>query len=168
MGLDQYLTKKTYVKNWNFEKPEEKKEVIIKIGGKEAKNIKKERISEITEDMGQWRKANAIHKWFVKNIQKGNDNCKEYYVSKENLEDLLKLCETVLKSSILIKGKIKNGERYENGKIAKKLLPTESGCFFGNTEYDQYYIQDIENTIKIIKEALKDANNGDFYYSSSW
>ena len=133
--------------------------------------------------MGQWRKANAIHKWFVKNIQKGNDNCKEYYVSKENLEDLLKLCETVLKSSILIKGKIKNGERYENGKmepimedgkyiknplIAKKLLPTESGCFFGNTEYDQYYIQDIENTIKIIKEALKDANNGDFYYSSSW
>ena len=183
MGLDMYLTKKTYVKNWNFEKPEDKKEVIVKIGGKEAKHIKKERISKITEDIGYWRKANAIHTWFVKNVQEGEDNCKEYHVSKEKLEELLKICETVIKSSIVIKGKIKNGSHYENGKevpiiengkyiknplIAKKLLPTESGFFFGGTDYDQYYVQNIEETIKIIKEALKDADTGDFYYQSNW
>ena len=38
-----------------------------------------------------WRKANAIHGWFVDNIQDGVDDQNEYYVSKEKLEELKKL-----------------------------------------------------------------------------
>ena len=33
-----------------------------------------------------WRKANAIHKFFVDTCQNGNDNCQRHYVSRENLD----------------------------------------------------------------------------------
>jgi len=178
-----YLEKRTYVKNWDHMKEEEKHSILIKKGGKEVKEIKSKRISEIVEEMGYWRKANAIHAWFVKNVQNGEDNCKDYYVSKSQLKDLLNICEEVIKASELIKGKIQNGSKYENGvekpimedgmyiknpTVAQKLLPTQPGFFFGDTNYDEYYIQDINDTIKILKECLKQKGFVDFYYSSSW
>lgn len=39
--------------------------------------------NSIAEDVGYWRKANAIHAWFVKNVQGGVDNCQSHEVSKE-------------------------------------------------------------------------------------
>ncbi len=50
--------------------------------------------------------------------------------------------------------------------LADALLPSANGFFFGNTDYDEWYYNDIENTIKILEEAL--AEDGDFYYTSSW
>ena len=45
------------------------------------------------------------------------------------------------------------------------LLPTQSGFFFGSTEIDDYYYQDLEETIRIINSLNP---NGDYYYQSSW
>lgn len=45
----------------------------------------------IIEQVGYWRKANAIHKWFVDNIQDGEDDCGYYEVAPEYLED----CEDI-------------------------------------------------------------------------
>ena len=87
--------------------------------------------------------------------------------------------------SYLKKGKIKNGYRFENGKgvpimedgkyienpeIAEEYLPTQSGFFFGGTEYDQWYMQDIESTIEILTKVLKetDFDNQMVVYTSSW
>ena len=39
MGLDMYLSKKTYVQNWDFHKPEEKHTISIKKGGKARKSF---------------------------------------------------------------------------------------------------------------------------------
>jgi hypothetical protein len=50
---------------------------------------------------------------------------------------------------------------------AEQLLPSSSGFFFGNTEYDEWYYNDIQNTIEILEKALED-EDGDYYYSSSW
>ncbi len=140
------------------------------------------RISRITEEVACWRKANQIHKWFVDNVQDGNDDCKEYYVSRDQLKELLSLCEQVLKASKLVDRKIENGSQYRNGKctpniedgktiedptIAKRLLPTQEGFFFGGQEYDQYYFEDIECTVQALEKILKE-ENGDFYYDSSW
>ena len=100
----------------------------------------------IFEQIGYWRKANHIHKWFVDNVQNGVDECDTYEVTKEQLEDLLNVCRKVLDGSKLIKGKVVNGQKYENGKmvniyqdgeyiedssVAEELLPTTSGFFFG-------------------------------------
>lgn len=168
------LYKKTYVGN-KWRKPAEQ----LKIKGK---GIKQERVTEVTEDIGYWRKANQIHNWFIQNCAEGIDDCKDTYVEKEQLEELLKIVNIVLKSSKLVKGKVYNGTRYENGKsieiyedglvmenkrLAEELLPIAEGFFFGGTNYDQYYYEDLEQTKEILENALKE-EDGDFYYRASW
>jgi hypothetical protein len=51
---------------------------------------------------------------------------------------------------------------------APELLPPQSGFFFGGTEYDEYYFQDLEKTRKMIEDVLAEPEGGDFYYQSSW
>ena len=177
------LVRRHYVKNWDHMKPEQRHEVTVKKGGKLVPHIQPERVRYIEEEMGYWRKANAIHKWFVDNVQDGVDNCAEYYVSDEQLRELLARCEKVTAASKLVPAKIQNGTMYSNGKsepimeegfiiedptIAQMLLPTQSGFFFGGTDYTQYYLQDIMDTKDILTEVLKEPHEGDIYYQSSW
>ena len=150
MGLDMYLSKKTYVRQWDHQSPEEKYEVKVTKGGKPVDGIKPNRVKYIEEEVGYWRKANQIHRWFVTNVQDGIDNCGDYYVSRETLEELLDVCKKV----------------EADHSLAESLLPSTSGFFFGGTDYDEWYYNDITNTITIIEEALVDGD--DFYYSSSW
>jgi hypothetical protein len=150
MGLDMYLNKRTYVQQWEHNKPEEQYSVEVTKGGKPTK-IDPKKVKYIIEEAGYWRKQNQIHRWFVENIQNGTDDCGEYYVSKADLETLLGLCEKV---------------KADNS-LADELLPGASGFFFGGTEYDEWYFGGIDNTIEILKEALED-ENGEYLYSSSW
>jgi len=146
-----YLSKKTYVKQWDHQSPEEQYEVVVTKGGKPVDGIKPKRVKYIEEEVGYWRKSNQIHRWFVENVQNGNDNCGDYYVGSEKLTELLELCKKV----------------QADHSLAEELLPSASGFFFGGTEYDEWYYTDIDNTITILEEALEDENS-DFYYSSSW
>jgi len=150
MGLDMYLEKRTYVRQWDFQKPEEQYNVEVTKGGEPA-NIKSERVTHVCEELGYWRKANQIHNWFVQNVQDGVDNCGEYAVSKADLQSLLDICLAV---------KLDHSQ-------AEELLPSASGFFFGNTDYDEWYYNDIDHTIVVLKEALSD-KDASYYYSSSW
>lgn len=151
MGLDMYLRKTIYIGN-NYKDADE--QVRVSGGG-----VKQERLTETIETVGYWRKANAIHKWFVDNVQKGVDDCGSYAVQKEHLEELLSLTKQV----------------WLNHRLAKKLLPTQSGFFYGQTEYNDWYFQDIEQTKEILENVLAematDEKNkvwADYYYHSSW
>ena len=152
MGLDMYLSKETYAKNWDFQKPEEKHEVIVKKGGEVLDTIKSERITYIVEEIGYWRKANAIHNWFVKNVQGGVDECQRSYVSLEKIKELLEVVEKVL----------------ADNSLAPTLLPTQSGFFFGPTHYDEWYFKDLEDTKVILEDALTSKPITSIYYQSSW
>ena len=156
MGLDQYLYKKTYVKNCDHMKPEEQHEVIVKKGGEVLHDIKPERIANVTEDVGKWRKFNALHKWFVENCQDGEDDCREHYVSREQLTELLEILN-----------KVKEFKHDPTNKELENLLPPTSGFFFGGTAYDEYYFDEVERTIEMLSELLKE-EGGDYYYESSW
>ena len=167
MGLDMYLIKK-----------------------KKAKGNKK-----IYEDLdweneiAYWRKANQIHKWIVDNIQNGNDDCKSYKISKEKIEELVSICNKILEEVKLIDGKIlksdyyqfENGERthileygigkvIDNPKLCEELLPTQDGFFFGSTQYDEWYLDDIKYTRDRLQAILDllDFDKWDVYYESSW
>ena len=150
MGLDMYLDKRTYVKQWDHIEEAKQYKVEVTRGG-EPTNIDPKKVKYIIEEAGYWRKANAIHKWFVDNCQDGVDDCRDAYVGFKELQTLLDLCRIV----IIDKSK------------AEQLLPSTSGFFFGNTEYDEWYYKDIENTIEILEKALED-KDGEYYYSSSW
>ena len=86
MGLDMYLEKRTDVRLWNFQKEEEQFEVIVKKGGVTYPKINPKNITTVVEEAGYWRKANAIHRWFVENVQDGKDDCGEYFVPPSSLE----------------------------------------------------------------------------------
>lgn len=120
-------------------------------------DIEKDTIDKTWEqgtEVGYWRKANAIHNWFVKNVQNDVDDCDFHVVSEENL---IKLREVIMKV-------------FDNKKNASKLLPTTSGFFFGGTEYDEYYYQTLEETILILNEVLDKTNfeKERIFYCSSW
>lgn len=109
---------------------------------------------DIFEQVGYWRKANAIHGWFVRNVQNDVDDCGTYIVTKEQLEELKILCESVLS------GKVKG----------KKVLPTQPGFFFGSYEYDEDYMDDLRNTIEIIDKVIAETNweVESVCYQASW
>lgn len=182
MGLDMYLDKEYYVKNWNHMQPEELHTVTILKGGKPT-NIPTDKIKYVVVEAMYWRKANAIHKWFVDNVQEGNDDCGRYYVDKEKLKELLSICTKVLDSTKLVPGAVingyhidKNGQtpNIEMGKtmekisVAEELLPTASGFFFGGTDYNEWYFDDIKRTKETLDKLLNNDDGGDYYYHSSW
>jgi hypothetical protein len=152
MGLDMYLYKKNYIRTDEFYKEEVRNEVIVKTGGEIDTKIKPERVKYVVEEVGYWRKANQIHRWFVDNVQRGIDECQTSYVSREKLEELLELCKKV---------------KADNS-LADKLLPAASGFFFGGIEYDEWYFNSIDNTIEIIEDCLEDVSADDFEYNASW
>lgn len=179
-----YLYKKTYVQNWDHMTPEEKTTITVRRGGKILKGVNTKKITYLVENAGYWRKANQIHSWFVQNVQDGEDDCQTYYVSREKLGELLAVVRQVLEASELIDGEVingynigKDGERkpiMEKGKyikdssVAAELLPNAEGFFFGSTEYDQYYYDDLKLTEEMLVEALSDDSDADFEYHSSW
>ena len=152
MGLDMYLYKKTYIRTDEFYKSEVRNEVIVKTGGEIDKKINPKKVKYVVEEVGYWRKANQIHNWFVTNVQNGTDDCASYWVSREKLEELLDLCRKIS----------------EDNSLAESLLPSASGFFFGGTEYDDWYFDNINSTIEIIEDCLSDEGADSFEYSSSW
>jgi hypothetical protein len=192
MGLDMYL-EKCNRKMWGY------KDVDIS----EIKETKPQLYAEIKpfiilkgssdifqweslfEEVGYWRKANAIHKWFVDNVQNGIDDCCYYEVTKENIQELLRRCKIIKRTSTMEKAYIENGKTFANDRwcpiyiegetitnpnIAKNLLPTQEGFFFGGTNYDQWYMDDITKTIDILQKVLDetDFDREMIVYRSSW
>lgn len=124
----------------------------------------------IMDMVGYWRKANQIHNWFVENIQDGVDDCNYHReVTEEDLMELLNACQIVLRSCDLVAGE-DNVEVVENSSVAEELLPTASGFFFGSYGYDEWYVEDLRNTIDIINKVLEttDFETQMLYYISSW
>ena len=158
MGLDMYLTAEHYL--WKHaEKPDYDK---IRKAVAKASQFEADEVSSIKVELGYWRKANQIHRWFVDNVQGGEDNCRPYYVEKTDLEKLKKVCQKVISRS----------ENFKEDwhKIAHIDLPVGEGFFFGDYEYNDYYIDQLRSTVETITKILKHPmlNELDIYYQSSW
>ena len=153
------LNRVHYVRNWSHNE-DKQYAVTAKLNNKSIPflgNIGN--VTSVVEEVMYWRKVNAIHKWFVDNVQNGVDDCRNYYVSIDQLQELRSLCLAVLFKR----------ER------ADELLPCQSGCFFGDTEYDDYYFEQLEATAKVIEQLINDqakakklGHSMSFEYQSSW
>lgn len=107
-------------------------------------------------EVAYWRKANQIREWFLNHIEEFNydDNGEFYTVTKELLEELIDDCKYVL-------------NHHDQAEI---VLPTSSGFFFGGTDYDEYYYDQLESTIKQCQEVINetDWDNEVVIYTESW
>ena len=166
MGLDMYLfaRKRCYVSSWMDEsngtlKAELPKELDAFKDLDEVKNSLSVTF-QADYKVGYWRKANHIHAWFVHNCADDKDECQEIYLELEDLEKLQSICAQVL----------------QDHSKAEELLPTQSGFFFGGTEYDEFYFKDVEKTLEILNAAVKfleerakvDDYSWGMYYQASW
>jgi hypothetical protein len=108
---------------------------------------------KVTIPLAYWRKANAIHRWFVENVQGGKDDCQRAYVGRDKLNELRAKCKGAL----------------ENRDQADKLLPTQSGFFFGGTKHDEWYFKSLEYTVQALDRILEKLPEfAEVYYDSSW
>ena len=165
MGLDMYLTATKRVEKINWETLQidntlslDSPEVITP---QFTDLMELTKLTDVATDIysasvqvtcAYWRKANQIHNWFVANVQDNVDNCREYYVSQEQLKQLAAICEQSL------------NERNPS------LLPPMEGFFFGNNDIDQYYWKDVKDTIEKLNRVLTLPNVSEltFSYQSSW
>ena len=169
MGLDMYLEirKSEYCSKYHQDKGsdlalEYPKDITEFIPNQTDLGISRQTNYEV----GYWRKANHIHNWFMQNCAERDewdnpiDNCRPVEITVDKLEKLLDACKKVL----------------ADHSLAETLLPTQSGFFFGSTEYDEYYFGEIERTIEIIEPVLKFAKHKleiedyvwEVYYQASW
>lgn len=119
MGLDMYLNKiKRDVKYTPLEPTKWKEE---------------------GQEIGYWRKFNALHNYIVNEFNGGVDDCREIILSDIAIEQLLDVLTKVSKDHSL----------------APTLLPTQSGCFFGSLEYDEWYFKRVDYAIEVFTEALE-------------
>lgn len=178
MGLDMYLTKKIYV-GGNYKHNKITGSVnILKDGKPLAVDLSK--VTYIEESAIYWRKANAIHNWFVSEVQDGFDECMPHWVSFKQLQSLSELCQKTidtLKDCQMVDKVVDAGYSSSKGKLTRTVqvygvdqtdLPISptSGFFFGSNLIDQYFVEDLEYTIKAIVELDPDAEYE--YCSSSW
>ena len=152
MGLDMYLYRQQYVHQRSD--PSTYQNILAAVGitgTPESPHL------AVAACVAYWRKANAIHKWFC-DLDGGRDECQRIPVTVAQLRELHNLALMSLNVP---------ADR-------ANTLPTQSGFFFGSTEYDEWYEQDMKNTVeqldRILSDIPEDANPWDyeFYYQASW
>ena len=108
------------------------------------------------KEIGYFRKVNFLVAFFEKRGYSRNDSG-DWIVELDDAKDLLRICNEVL----------------EDPSKAEELLPTTGGFFFGNTDYDEVYFDDVrevkdfcENTLIPQLENLDEDSTIEFY--ASW
>lgn len=164
MGLDMWLYVRQYVSDWEFDGPKRQtKELnnILEIVGWTRDEIDQPYVIVETPVM-YWRKANAIHGWFIDNCADGEDNCQPVRVSRKQLVELRDTTKKVLS----MRGDITAQEE------AELYLPPTSGFFFGSTDIDEYYYQDLEHTLEgldnLLNKIPEENYSTEFTYQASW
>jgi len=152
MGLDMFLNARKFM--WTYSDGTGEDAAVVKKIRKALPVIGDMDVKYVIIEAAYWRKANAIHDWFVTNVQDGVDECQATYVSREQLGELQTVVNTIL------------GDQSQ----AATLLPTKSGFFFGGTDYDEWYINHLKYTKKRLDFLLKDdpLKGWEFEYRASW
>lgn len=94
----------------------------------------KEKINPWNE-VAYFRKVNFLIPFFGY-----EENCSNIEIDKYQVEDLIEACKEVL----------------ANHDKASFLLPTQTGFFFGSTDYDDWYFDDVQNVKEKFEEVLAD------------
>lgn len=103
--------------------------------------------------------------WFLAYIHSRHDfgeDCYHCEITKDDVIELISRMEKILKA-------VKSSKE-EGDKLAAELLPTQSGFFFGSTDYDNYYYDALQHYLERYKDYLNiiDWDNEYIEYTESW
>lgn len=91
------------------------------------------------EVVAYFRKFNALLKWVDTHV-KEVENLKDVILGKDDLQKLLDTLDVI------------------NDKNCHELFATTQGFFFGSTEYDEWYWQDINDLKTVIQKLLNEVD----------
>lgn len=184
MGLDQYFYKLRKLENddkeriktafKNSKNEDEFKDAIWNdfygIGKKDHKKdtfkgcISDEQLNDYTfeidkyfiydkEEIAYFRKSNQLRNWIVQNTDYSeDDDCVNLAITRDCLRTLLNDIDNVL----------------SNHSKAEELLPTKSGFFFGSTEYDEYYFDDLRYIREQLESIINTTTDDDIILYYEW
>lgn len=105
--------------------------------------------------VGYFRKVNFLVKYFG-DLGFDIENQTPFCITKEQVTELRNRCQEVL----------------SDHSKAEELLPTISGFFFGSTDYNEYYFEDVEQVLKYCEETLlpmfDSLDDRESIYFSTW
>ena len=112
--------------------------------------------TETRYQIGYFRKFNALHSYIVTTFANGIDNCQDIILYKKDVEQIKKVLDDVLNA-------------HQQVEKAKELLPTQSGFFFGGTDYDEYYFSEAQVAADLMQSFLDnfDFENYQLIYEAS-
>ena len=164
MGLDMYFyaRKTTYKSFSKWDKPDRADETNypedLKIFSDYIydRNFKSVQ-TETRYQIGYFRKFNALHSYIVKTFANGIDNCQDIILYKEDVEKIKKVLDDVLNV-------------HQQAEKAKEILPTQSGFYFGGTDYDEFYFDEVKVAADLMQSFLDnfDFESYQLVYQASW
>ncbi len=134
-------------------------------------------------EVAYWRKANAVHRWFDNQKKGGLEDCEKMEVSKEMLNGLKQICDGIIER---LKKEVPSLETFFNDtewinknwdtwcpsleltKHCAEVLPTQSGFFFGSTEYGVGYFLNVKETSDQIGKVLTEHPNAEKFKYHAW
>ena len=162
MGLDMYLHARKHVSKWDYSDDYKDKTIsqefqdLLPMDAPDVTKYGAFAGISVVYPAGYWRKANAIHNFFVWEVGNGVDECQEMMVDRFVLAELRHRCARILEADDMEEMATEMG------------LETVSGFFFGNTEYDDWYKDDLLLTIEICDHALSLPEEYSLTYQASW
>lgn len=173
MGLDMYLYARKYVSKFDYTDFKREDGVMPPVNKEweSLASLSPKGLMDNAQDfggisvsypVGYWRKANAIHGWFVSEMADGEDECQEIGVDRGHLLILQDSCKAVLAA---------DKDDMEEVAADHGLEPL-SGFFFGGKDIDEWYIESLKDTITMIDNVLSIVPEGNFewqfIYQASW
>ncbi len=177
-----HLYKKNYVRHLVTAPPPRQYRVTVTQGTLPTA-VKPERVAYIIEEVAYWRKCWTIHKWFVQNVQAGEDDCKEYVVDVKQLQALVDQCkkalgmmsavEIAMGEGLLYSGNDENRQAVVNQlvraerELTNQLMPMIAGLFFDTEDYDE---EQLRMTLDMLEPVLAEPAGFavSYHYKSSW
>jgi hypothetical protein len=150
MGLDMYLEATRYVAPCDAQTEPMRRAIGAAIGylppkekpGQDASLLE---VSGVMVRVGYWHKFDALHQWFVSNVQQGHDDCRAAFVSVDTLIKLEEQLEQVSDDP-------QSASEHFTADINETL---EDG--------------EVDYTLRILHHAKRLQEQGwDIYYRASW
>ncbi len=106
--------------------------------------------ARITEDkeVAYFRKVNLLVEYF-----EYEDDCSDMVVDQHQLQELVEKCEYLIE---VAKEHPAGSDEFKER--ASVTLPTQSGFFFGNTDYDEWYLSDLKEIVESLSPVIADTD----------
>ncbi|MGR8808934.1 hypothetical protein [Leuconostoc citreum] len=100
-----------------------------------------------------WRKANQIRQWFVSHFDQDADAQVRISLNEGTIKALIAEIKIVL----------------QKPDVAPHLMPTSDGFFFGSTDYDDDYFEELKDTLQYLENNFEyDPDNEQLFYTEWW